>query len=71
MKWRVRVCVTDYGVVGKVILTRKLFSRFYQDGLLVAEVILTRDDAEDQLADARAKAQSLMRGVRSLEAVTQ
>ena len=67
LKWRVRVCLDNYGQVGRVIITRNPFTRFYQSGLLVATLDLTADDAEDQIAEARVKAISLARGVTSLE----
>lgn len=70
MRWRVRVCLSDYGCTGVVIITRRPFSRFYQDGLRVASVDLTADDAEDQIAEARAKARSLARSITDLEGVT-
>lgn len=67
-RWRVRVCIDNYGFTGVVVLTRAPFSRFYQNGIRVATVDLTRDDAEEQLAEARAKADSLLASVRGLEA---
>lgn len=68
MKWRVRVCVNDYGRTGRVVVTRRPFSRVYQNGIVVASLDLTRDDAEEQIAEARAKAQSLAHGIGQLEA---
>jgi hypothetical protein len=66
-RWRVRVCLDDYGRVGRVILTRRWFSRFYQHGILVTTLDLTREDAEDQIAEARAKALSLARSISNLD----
>lgn len=66
-RWRVRVCITDYGRTGVVIVSTKR-TRFYQHGLEVARIQLFRDDAEQQLADARAKAKSMARQVTDFEA---
>lgn len=66
--WRVRVCEGgDYGRTGVVVVTRRWFSRFYQHGIRVARVDLTAEDAEHQLAEARARARSLAAGVTALE----
>jgi hypothetical protein len=69
MRWRVRVCLDNYGQTAVVVVTRRPFDRFYQHGIEIARLDLTRDDAEEQIADARAKALSLARGITSLEAV--
>jgi hypothetical protein len=58
--WKVRVGRENYGRTGVVFLTRNPFSRFHQNGIRVATLDLTRDDAEEQLAAARAKALSLL-----------
>lgn len=68
MRWRVRVCTENYGRQAVVILTRNPFTRFSQAGIRVATLDLTRDDAEEQIAEARARALSLARSVTSLEA---
>lgn len=65
--WKVRVCVENHGYNAAVILTRNPFSRFYQSGIRVATLDLARDDAEQQLAEARAKALSLLVSVGTLE----
>lgn len=68
-RWRVRVCEAgDYGRSGVVMVTRRRFSRFYQHGIEVARIDLTADDAEVQLAEARAKARSLVSSIQELEA---
>lgn len=67
-RWRVRVCLTDYGRVGVVMVTTRRFTRFYQHGLEVARLRLSADDAEQQLADARAKAAAMARELTGLEA---
>ena len=66
-RWRVRVQETNYGQVGVVFITRRRFDRFHQHGIKVATVQLNADDAEDQLADARAKAASLARQITELD----
>jgi hypothetical protein len=68
-RWRVRVCLENYGRHGVVVITTKPFDRFYQHGLRVATLDLTRDDAEEQIAEARAKARSLAVSLTDLEAV--
>lgn len=65
--WKVRVCHENYGRTAAVILTRNPFDRFYQHGIRIATLDLTRDDAEQQLAEARAKALSLLVSVGTLE----
>ena len=67
MKWRVKVCLENYGREGVVMLTRKPFSRFYQDGIRVATLDLTADDADMQLAGARAKAVSMAAQISDFE----
>lgn len=66
-RWRVRVCLENYGRAGVVVLTTRPFSCFYQDGIRVARLDLAADDAEEQLADARAKANSLLLSLEQLE----
>lgn len=66
-RWRVKVCLDNYGRTGVVVITRSRWSRFYQHGLEVARLQLNRDDAEEQLAEARAKATSMARQVDMLE----
>lgn len=66
-RWRVRVCLENYGRTGVVVVTRRRFSRFYHNGLRVATVCLSADDAEEQLAEARAKARSLIGSINTLE----
>lgn len=63
----VRVCHENYGYQGVVILARWPWTRFSQAGLRIATIDLTRDDAEEQLAEARAKAASLARSIEQLE----
>lgn len=69
-RWRVRVCLDDYGRTGVVILTRNRFSRFYQGGLEVARVRLSADDSDEQLAAATAKARAAIGQLRALERET-
>ena len=66
-RWHVRVCHRSYGQVAVVIITTKRRATFYQDGITVAELLLSRDDAEEQLAAARAKALSLVRSIEYME----
>jgi hypothetical protein len=68
-RWRVRVCLTDYGRVGVVVLTRSRWSRFYQHGLEVARIRLSADDAEQQIAEAKAKARALAVELRDVESI--
>jgi hypothetical protein len=68
-RWRVRVCLDDYGRVGVVVLTRSCWSRFYQHGLEVARIRLSADDAEQQIADAKAKARAMARELRDVESI--
>jgi hypothetical protein len=68
--WRVRVGEEDYGRRGVVYLRRGWFKPMFghQDGIRVATVDLTREDAEEQLAEARAKARSLRLSLEEIEA---
>lgn len=67
-RWRVRVCEGDYGCTGVVIVTRRRSPRSYQHGIQVAQIDLAQPDAEEQIADARARAASLARSLNGLEA---
>lgn len=67
MSWKVRVEETNYGQQAVVFITRRPFSRFHHNGIRIATLDLTRDDAEEQMAEARAKALSLLVGVGMLE----
>lgn len=68
-RWRVRVCLDDYGRVGVVMLTRRRWTRFYQHGLEVARIRLSANDAEQQLAEAKAKATAMAHELRNVESI--
>jgi hypothetical protein len=67
-KWRVRVREDNYGRRGVVFITRQRFPVGYMGGIRVAVIDLTDEDADYQIAEARAKARSLAQSVTELEA---
>lgn len=67
MSWHVRVQQTNYGEQAVVFVVRSRWTRFHQYGVRVTLLDLTAPDAEDQLAEARAKAKSMARQLRALE----
>lgn len=68
-RWRVRVCVADHGRCAEVRVFPSRWTWQDYNGVLVARVVLTADDAEAQISDARVQAQSAAEAFRHLEAL--
>lgn len=66
-RWKVKVCLDNHGRTGVVIVTRKRFCVSCWEGLEVARVSLSSDDAEIQLAEARAKAASATKSLKNMK----
>lgn len=66
-RWRVRVRPTDAGRTAVVFVTRKLYPSWHGDGVIVAEVSLSAPDADEKLADARARAADYATQIEELE----
>jgi hypothetical protein len=66
-RWRVRVRPTNAGKDAVVFVTRKMWPSWHGDGVIVATVQLTDENADERLAEARARAASYAKQIEGLE----